>query len=400
MFMPGLGPEALGARVHQDFAGAVRSLGHGFRMLTTETQSPGRHTAIGDVLPLSSAWRRVDALAAPWLRTRLVLSPAAALAAHLRAAPDALDLLHVEVAYPFGAAATLAAAAASWRGPIAVTPMGEDTLVLEDCHYGFRRHVVPRWAVGRTLRHAAAIRCISPLHERIVAPLAPDVPRRVIPLNVSSAVVSASEESSEARAARRAAARHAVDEAYGTAGRALVLSLGRLHRFKGIDVLVGAMRHLPDAMLLVAGPSLSNRTVGDEATRLAALVEDAGLAGRVRFLGAVGPDEAIRLLAAADVVAVPSRLESLNKVCVEAVAVGTPFVVTETTGISAWAHGSGVGHVAPAGDDQALAHGIAAALTDMPHLDPVRVRTFVAQFSPPTVAAAVIAFYQEATGLV
>jgi glycosyltransferase involved in cell wall biosynthesis len=400
MFMPGLGSEALGARVHRDFAGAVHSLGDEFTILTTEPRptTAGR-AAIGQVLPLSPVWRRMDALAAPWLRTRLVLSSAVALAHHLREAGDTLDLLHVEVAYPFGAAATLGAAEAGWKGPIAITPMGEDTLVLESCHYGFRRHVVARWAVDGTLRRAACIRCISPLHERVVAAIAPDTPRRVIPLNVSSDVVSASEESVETRAARRAAARRAIADEPDIGDRPVVLSLGRLHPFKGIDVLIGAMRHIPEAVLLVAGPSLRSRAAGDEGARLARCVDEWRLADRVRFLGAVGPDRAMQLLAAADVVAVPSRLESLNKVCVEAAAVGTPFVVTDTTGISAWARDAGVGLVVPGGDEHALAHGILTALQDMRSLDPRRVQAFVAQFSPSAVAAAVLTFYRDVTGL-
>jgi glycosyltransferase involved in cell wall biosynthesis len=400
MFMPGLGASALGARVHQDFATAVHSLGHDFRILTTEARTTTvGNDAIGQVLPLSSAWRRADAVAAPWLRTRMLLSSAAALARHLRANGSALDLLHVEVAYPFGAAAALGRIASGWTGPIAITPMGEDTLVIAEQHYGFRRHLFPRRLVEMALRRAVAIRCISPLHERVLATLAPATPRRVIPLNVSSAVVLASEESADARLTRRRDARQAVDAQLGTEGRPVVLSLGRLHPFKGVDVLIGALRRVPDAVLVIAGPSLSSRAAGDEATRLASLVEQLRLGDRVRFLGPVTPERSMQLMAAADVVAVPSRLESLNKVCVEAVAVGTTFVVTETTGISAWARESGIGFVVPASDEQALAEELVTALTSRP-LDSDRIRTFVQQFSPSTVAAAVVAFYRDVTGLV
>jgi glycosyltransferase involved in cell wall biosynthesis len=118
----------------------------------------------------------------------------------------------------------------------------------------------------------------------------------------------------------------------------------------------------------------------------------------VRFLGGTTPDRALQLLAAADVVAVPSRLESLNKVCVEATAVGTPFVVTETTGIAHWAQRTGIGVVAPACDPPALAAGIIDALRRPPALSPERIASFVDLFSPRTVAAAVIEFYEEMLG--
>ena len=353
--MPGLNTGSLGGRVHMDFAAAVGSLGHEFQILTTTAPSAGEGT-LGRVLPLSGKWRALDAAAAPWLRTRSVLSPAAALARHLKAEGAACDLLHAEVAYPFGVATVLGAEAAGWNGPIAITPMGEDTLVIREAAYGFRRYLLPRRAVAWALSRATVIRCISPLHERTIAEVAPDTPRRVIPLNVSLAVVGASEEAADVRAERRRAARRAVDDELKVGGRPLILSLGRLHPFKGIDLLIGALRRVPNAVLLVAGPSLVIRPTGDEQSRLAQLVERWGLGERVRFLGGVSGERAMQLLAAADVVAVPSRLESLNKVCVEATAVGTSFVVTETTGISAWARAANIGVIVPPDDEEALAH--------------------------------------------
>jgi glycosyltransferase involved in cell wall biosynthesis len=67
----------------------------------------------------------------------------------------------------------------------------------------------------------------------------------------------------------------------------------------------------------------------------------------VTFLGKVPPAEALDLLAGADVLAVPSHLESMNRVCVEAAAVGTPFVVTQTTGVAGWLPGRGWGRSCP-----------------------------------------------------
>jgi glycosyltransferase involved in cell wall biosynthesis len=396
MFMPGLRPGALGASVHGAFAAAVHDLGHDFQILTTGTNVTNAELPFAEVLPAprTAAWGRVDAAAAPWLRTRTLLSSSAALAQYLRDA-SGIDLLHVEVAYPFGAAAMFGAAAARWPGPIAITPMGEDTLVVDECHYGFRRFRVPRLLVNRVLGAAACIRSISPLHDRFLARLAPRTPRRVIPLNVSTAVVEAARESAESRVDRRRTARAAVDAELGLGGRPIVLSLGRLHPFKGLDLLLGAVRQMPDTTLLIAGPSLRIRATGDERVRLARLARELNLSDRVRFLGATTPAHALQLLAAADVLAVPSRLESLNKVCVEATAVGTPFVVTETTGISEWARKASLGVVIPPSDQNALAAALAAVLRRAPSPSAVDVWKFVEQFSPRTVAAAVIDFYQE-----
>lgn len=391
MFMPGLRGDALGASVHDDFAGAVRQLGHTFRIVTTASGAARANwTSVGS----SPAWRAVDRALSPWSRTRALLSSAAALSEHLDRDGDRIDVLHEEVAYPFAASAALAVGARRWRGLLAVTPMGEDTLVHEPSSYGFRRHVVPRWLVARTLRGAGGIRCISPLHERVIASIAPDVPRRVIPLNVNASIVAMSSENADARAARRADARATLDGLFHTAGRPIVLSLGRLHPFKGIDVLVRAMRHIPDATLVIAGPSLRLKTTGDEAGRLAGLVDRYELRDRVRLVGPVRPEMAPIFLAAADVLAVPSHLESLNKVCVEAAAVGTPFVVTDSTGISAWVGALPVGSVVPSGDDRALAEGIRATLgRAAPAMSDTRA--FVAPFTPERVARQVCAFYEE-----
>ena len=396
MFMPGLTPSGLGWVVHRDFAAAVEDLGHSFEMLTT-TSGPGLpHAAEGiRVLPMSTAWQKLAGPAAPLLRTRQILPAAAALAKHLRQAGSSIDLLHIEVAYPHGAAATLAAWASRWRGPVVVTPMGEDTLVLDDDHYGFRRHPVPNALVKWTLRRAACVRCISPMLERWIAELAPATPRRVVPLNVSADTARAVEDTSAHRAARRLQARRALDAEFGTAGRPLILSFGRLHPFKGIETLVRAMPGVVDATLLIVGPSLVVPPRGDSATHLLAVAEGLGVKDRVRWVGSVPPERALEILAGADVVAVPSRLESLNKVCVEAASVGTPFVVTRTTGISAWVPDQGVGIVVPPEDPGALAEALARVVTRQWQPDAHRGAAFVRQFSPRVVAAQVVGIYES-----
>ena len=82
----------------------------------------------------------------------------------------------------------------------------------------------------------------------------------------------------------------------------------------------------------------------------------------------------------------------------EAVAVGTTFVVSETTGIASWARSSGVGIVVPPDDETAFARGLVTALA-APPLGPESIRAFVEQFSPLTVARAVMDFYHDVTGL-
>ena len=141
MFNPDLMPRSLGWGVYADLAREIEDLGHRFTMLTSGSKSarPDRRREIR-ALAASPMWQTVGAAAAPFIRTRGLLPAAAGLATYLRGDGRSIDLLHVESAYPHGAAAALAIRASGWLGPLVVTPMGEDTLVLERARYGFRRH--------------------------------------------------------------------------------------------------------------------------------------------------------------------------------------------------------------------------------------------------------------------
>lgn len=405
MFMPGLRPDALGLHVHLDFARHVEALGAQFRILTTgarrDGQAAGQTDRWGQIrhLDASFAWESLGALSAPFLRTHRVPPAAAALARYLRAEGSSVDLLHVEMTYPHGTAAALARRMSGWRGPMVLTPMGEDTLVVEQASYGFRRYAMPRKLIEWTLREASIIRCISPMLEERVSQLAPGTPRRVIPLNIASEAVVPSTEPEALHVGRRAAARAFVDETCGTAGRPIVLALGRLHRFKGLDVLVRAMASVPEAVLVIVGPSLDVRPDGDVATGLLELARHLGVSDRVQWVGATPPEQSSDWLAGADVVAVPSHLESLNKVCVEAAAVGTPFVVTETTGISAWVQpGSGVGIIVPPGAPAALAAALNDIVDGLWKPDRKRLAAFVDPFRPETVATQLVDLYRDVIG--
>jgi glycosyltransferase involved in cell wall biosynthesis len=411
MFMPSLGPDALGWGVHRDFAAAVERLGHSFELLTTpqpgaDGASPSADSAVSETSEDGAATVLIEPgrshlwgeLGRPLLRTRQLLPAAGALAGHLKSQGEGIDLLHLEVAYPHAAAGALATARSGWKGPVAVTPMGEDILIVSDRSYGMRRYPVPAGLVKWTLRRAAALRCISPLAEQTIARLSPNNPRRVIPLNISENVARAATSDDNERTRFRAAARARTDEEFGTAGRPLVLSFGRLHPFKGIDYLVDAAASIGDAKVLVIGPSMTVRPFGDIADALRRRAEERGVADKVNVAGAVHPSRALEVLAAADVVVVASPLESLNKVCMEAAAVGTPFVVTQTTGISAWVPDEGVGIVVPPRNAAAIAWAIEEIIGGHFAYDAPTAARFAGRFSPDTVAAEVMEFYEEVVG--
>ena len=118
--------------------------------------------------------------------------------------------------------------------------------------------------------------------------------------------------------------RAAAKAAIGVAG-GLVVSLGALIPRKGHDVVIAALARLPGVTLIIAGE-------GPERARLAALAQRLGVADRVRLAGSVAHDDLPALLGAADVMALASASEGLANAWVEALACGTPVVVTAAGG--------------------------------------------------------------------
>jgi teichuronic acid biosynthesis glycosyltransferase TuaC len=105
----------------------------------------------------------------------------------------------------------------------------------------------------------------------------------------------------------------------------LILSLGALIPRKGHDVVIDAVAAIPGAGLLIAGE-------GPERAALAGRIAALGAGDRIRLLGSVPHDELPALLAAADVMALASASEGLANAWVEALACGTPIVITAAGG--------------------------------------------------------------------
>lgn len=103
----------------------------------------------------------------------------------------------------------------------------------------------------------------------------------------------------------------------------LLLGLGRLHKNKAFDVLIEAMRRLPDVYLWLAGD-------GPERESLETLAERKGVKPRVRFLG--WRNDVPALLATCDAFICPSRHEPLGNVVLEAWAQRVPVIAADSRG--------------------------------------------------------------------
>jgi glycosyltransferase involved in cell wall biosynthesis len=394
MYMPRLHPGSRSWTLYQDFATAVRARGHHFETFTDRpVDVPVEDSAETHYLPWRPAPFALDRWAAPLTRTGRLLGTARTLAPVLESRRD-LDLFYVEIAYPFGAAADLAISLSGWKGALVVKPTGEDVLTVPEAAYGVRRHVVPRLLVDRTLSRAAAIRCISSLVVDAIGHA--NRPYAIIPSAVDDATIEAARQSSDERRRFREKARATLRADIRAKHQHVVMALGRLHPFKGLVHLVKAMAAVSDADLVIAGPSSSTKAFGDERTHLAQVARQARVDDRVTFLDTVPHSDVLRTLAGADAIVVPSLLESMNKVCVEAAAVGTPFVVTRTTGVSTYVDEPGVGEIVPPRDPQALATAIQAVMADSWMRNDAAALRFVNKFAPGTVAAALCDLFSTA----
>ena len=143
-------------------------------------------------------------------------------------------------------------------------------------------------------------------------------------------------------------------------GTYLVLFAGRLEYEKGVQTVLHALERLVDRVgqvrFLVAG-------VGTYSDELRRLVDELGLAHRVQFTGFL-EERALRLhYAAADVAVAPSLYEPFGLVATEAMACGTPVVVSDTGGLREIV-ADGTGLTFPPQDAEQLADRIAEILTD------------------------------------
>ncbi|MFN8532622.1 MAG: glycosyltransferase [Dehalococcoidia bacterium] len=176
-------------------------------------------------------------------------------------------------------------------------------------------------------------------------------------------------------------------------GGPITLFAGLLRYYKGVDVLIEAMEHVP-GMLVVVG-------TGPEEAALRARALASPAAGRIVFRGRVSDEELIAHYHAADVFVLPStlRAESLGVVLLEAMACGLPLVTTELgTGTSyVNVHGE-TGLVVPPGDPASLAASI-RLLADSPQqrarFGAAARRRQAEQFSERTMIERTKALYRE-----
>jgi glycosyltransferase involved in cell wall biosynthesis len=181
-------------------------------------------------------------------------------------------------------------------------------------------------------------------------------------------------------------------------GPAIVLFAGRMVPYKGLDVLIEAMRDVP-ATAVLAGDGPGRPALQQHA-------KEAGLDGRVIFVGDVEDGELAALYQACDVFVLPSvsRQEAFGVVQLEAMACSRPVISTALhTGVS-WVNEDGqTGLVVPPGDPVALKAALTRLLAD-PDLRASMGRRgrqkVLSQFTAEQMNDAAVALYGEVCGIV
>ncbi len=105
---------------------------------------------------------------------------------------------------------------------------------------------------------------------------------------------------------------------------------GRCDYSKGIDVLIGAVGELLDDGLKI---SLEIAGSGKQREKLQEHIKNKGWEKEIRFIGSVPYDEMRRFISSLYTFVVPSRIDNLPTVVIEAMACGVPVIASNVGGI-------------------------------------------------------------------
>ncbi len=264
----------------------------------------------------------------------IVLSLRRAVARRLAAQP--YDVVHAHWVLPNGWAAFSVANEA--EVPVVVTVHGTDVAIAEG------NRLLARAARGTFGRVAAVTATSENLRQRAIALDADPRKTATTYIGVDTGLFAPRQASSEMR-----------DFLGGRDGDLLVVSVGRLARVKGFEYLIEAASRLQRVTFAIVGD-------GELRPELERLVEASP--GRVALVGAMSHDRVADAFAAADVVVVPSVVDSRGRVdattstALEALASGRPLIASNVGGIAEVVRDDDNGLLVPEKDPVALAAAI------------------------------------------
>jgi glycosyltransferase involved in cell wall biosynthesis len=235
------------------------------------------------------------------------------LAATVRRCVDQCDVVHIHALWE--EIQHQSAVVAKERGiPYLVRPCGMlDPWSLAQSRW--KKKVYMAWRLRKNLKRAARMHFSTEIERQSVEPLGLNVPVIVEPNGVDLKQF----ENPPPKGTFR-------EKHPSLDSRPYVAFLGRLHKEKGVELLIPAFAKLKNknAMLVVAGPD----SRGYRAT-FEQMVRDHGLEDRVIFTGMLTGIDRIAVLSDATLFSAPSYHENFGVSVIEALAAGTPVVISD-----------------------------------------------------------------------
>jgi len=398
--LPRYDEHALGNQIHTEVIEHWRSLGHTVEIATISSQSRIPHHKVVDGITVHYLPTRPNRLIALGNKLAEPLTGypylAGAIASFRRffATTQSYDVIHVETAFPLGIAIALTKPPQS---KLAVTLPGADIMCVPAFDYGYARYTVVRWLLRWVLQRADYVRADSRQIERVALDYgASPAKLRAIPYNITHH--SYLDDGVDVATYRAHARNDLITKNLLPNDAVIVLSLNRLHPFKGIEYLVEALPHIVaqghNAHALIVGPNRTTPKHGDYGAYLTKRAQELGVSDRVHLVGAIPHVEARHYLAGSTVTVVPSIAESFSRVVIEAAAVGTPPVVTRTTGASDYVRDADCGRAVDPQSGTSLAQGIGEAITHHAELS-ARCVPFAQSFRSSVIAQELLEIYQS-----
>jgi glycosyltransferase involved in cell wall biosynthesis len=321
-----LDPQSGGpAQACLEMAQSVAERGHQVSIFTTEFALDGHDGKASGLERFAALDIRTFPLDPPRFWKRSV-----ALGRALKREIRDFDVAHIHSLYLFH---DWAAARACRRVaiPYVVRPHGLLDPYIRRRHRG-RKLLMELAFQNKALASAAAIHYTAELEREISTPYAHGAPPVVIPLGVKIPA-----DRSLPSAAQR-------EEAFpGLAGKTVMLFLGRLHRKKGLDLLIPALaaarRQHPELHLILAGPD------DGALTQTTGLIAQCGLQEHITVTGMVEDRQKMTTFANTDFFVLPSYSENFAIAAVEAMSHGLPVIVSDRVNIHPDISAAGAGQV-------------------------------------------------------
>lgn len=290
------------------------------------------------------------------------------------------DVIHVHIPGPMLVPAVLTGSIRRMPVVLKFANFSPERGIWVEVPAGFAR----RWAIERAARHVHGIVAISSR----IASMAGDAGWSQVARIPNGIDLDALSGKSISRAQASCS--------LGVEGDPIVLFVGRLHRQKGVDVLLeawaGFVKQRPRARLLILGD-------GPEASDLRREADTLGIAPSVEFRGS-RKDVGLHY-AAAQIFVLPSRYEGFPNVMLEAMVAGCPVIASCVSGTEDAIENGRNGLLVPPGESEPLLEALLQLSHDGDLADRLgreARKTVAARYDINRVAELTIAFYRRLLG--